>query len=173
MASPLARGLFRRAICESSGPLAVREVLPTLAQAEQAGVRLAESMNTPADGALGQLRALPAGELLQAVRKLGGTFGAINADGWVFSEPPAEVFAAGRELPVPLIIGSNAVEFPAAGAPADWQKMIVTTFRDLAPRAQVLNVMPPLLTSRRKRSESNVTLSFMSGITSGINWPKT
>jgi hypothetical protein len=43
----------------------------------------------------------------------------------------------------------------------------------VARRFKGLKVTPPLLISRRKRSESNVTLSFMLGITSGMNWPKT
>ena len=138
MTSPLARGLFHRAIAESAAPLPTPDVFPSLAQAEQAGARLAAGLGVPADDALRRLRALPVDELLGAQREAGWNFGPINADGWVFPAAPAGVFAAGRAAPVPLLIGSNAIEFPADPSPAKLRQAIGATFRDRAPRALAL-----------------------------------
>jgi para-nitrobenzyl esterase len=117
MASPLARGLFHRAIAESGA--APRRVL-TLAKSQ-------ELWQTKAGGtaSLAELRQKTAADLV----KLAGTIGAMPGksgtemlclDGHVLTESPADTFAAGREAPVPFIVGSNADEgtlFTRQGAP--------------------------------------------------------
>ncbi len=138
MTSPLARGLFHRAISESPAPLPARATFRSLAEAEQTGVRLAESLGVAGEGALRRLRALPVDDLLRAQRQAGWNFAAINADGWAVPAAPAEVFAAGREAPVPLLIGSNAIEFPADASPAKMRQAVEATFGGLAPRALAL-----------------------------------
>lgn len=113
MASPLARGLFRRAILQS-GTVPLR--LRARGELEQDGVRLQQGLGI-ADGpeALARLREVPADKLLargagddmfpgQSVRDL------LCLDGYVFPEAPAEAFAAGRQAGVPLLVGSNADE---------------------------------------------------------------
>jgi len=129
MASPLSRGLFHRAIAES-GALS-RMMTQTLGEAEQAGARAAEGLQAPAQGGLPFMRSLPPGELL----KIKPSFHSLCADGWVFPTPPVDVWSAGGESRVPLIIGSNAVEFPAGGSQEDLRNMIRQTFGALAPRA--------------------------------------
>ena len=135
MASPLARGLFQKAIAES-GPSALGPHGPaaTLATTEQAGVALAAKLNAPATGTLAYLRSLATDTLLN---KLPGT-AALSADGWVLPSAPLDVFAQGKESQVPLIIGSNAIEFPANGGPEQIKKMMQDVFGDLTPRALVL-----------------------------------
>jgi para-nitrobenzyl esterase len=133
MASPLSKGLFHRAIGES-GALPFGAASPTLAQAEQAGVAFAEKLKAPSDGALRYMRSLPTADLLKAGPGV-SVISAPNADGWVFPAPPAGVFAAGGEHRVPLIIGTNAIEFPADGSPADLKKMLRGIFGNLAPNA--------------------------------------
>jgi para-nitrobenzyl esterase len=133
MASPLAHGLFHRAIAES-GALPPGRMTPSLAQAEQAGVEAAEKFGAPAHLALRYLRALPAAELVKRGRPLGG----FNVDGWVFPQAPADIFLAGKEQHVPLIIGGCAVEFPADGSPEVLRKTLQELFGNLSPQAQAL-----------------------------------
>jgi para-nitrobenzyl esterase len=132
MASPLSRGLFHRAIGESGTP--AREMTQTLAEAEDAGVRIAAALGSPARGALAFLRSLAPGELLKA----GAGIRPFTTDGWVFPDSPAKVWSAGREHAVPLLIGSNAVEFPANGSLDDMRHAMRDVFGDLAPKALAL-----------------------------------
>jgi para-nitrobenzyl esterase len=136
MASPLSKGLFHRAIGES-GALPFGAASPTRAQAEGAGVAFAEELKAPSEGTLRYLRSLSTGDLLKAGPGT-GVISAPSADGWVFPAMPAEIFTVGRELRVPLIIGSNAIEFPAEGSSADLKKMMQGIFGDLAPKAFAL-----------------------------------
>ena len=117
VATPLAKGLFHRAIGESGGSFGP---MKSLAEAEKEGEKLAASLlssgSAPkAEGASGSaekdvlkaLRARPAEELLQAaasdtIRPL--------VDGWVVPQEIATIFAQGRQNDVPLIVGYNADE---------------------------------------------------------------
>ncbi len=124
MASPLSAGLFQRAILESGdcqGVLnqelrSVRHLNGLSGSAENAGTLLASALGV-AEGptALQQLRGVPADEILSCWsrnRKI--AFGAI-VDGWIVPEQPAKTFAAGRELSIPVLAGSNADEATVFG----------------------------------------------------------
>jgi para-nitrobenzyl esterase len=130
MASPLAHGLYHRAISESGGLPPGRET-PGRAQAEKAGVEAAAKLGAPDGTALRHLRALPAAALLKANLD----FGSINVDGWVLPRAPADVFTAGHEDRVPLLIGTCAVEFPADGSAETLRNGLQKSFGNLAPRA--------------------------------------
>jgi para-nitrobenzyl esterase len=118
MASPLAKGLFHRAIGESGGSFSP---MKTLSEAEREGEKLAASLApSPAADAkseagdksspqsiLKALRARPAEELLkvsdaETVRPM--------VDGWVLPQDIATIFAQGKQNDVPLIVGYNADE---------------------------------------------------------------
>jgi para-nitrobenzyl esterase len=131
MTTKLSKGLFQRGIGQSGAVLTVGPTA-TLAQAEEAGVKLASALRAPGTGALPFLRARSTAELLRA----GGTGPAgINVDGWVFAKPPADVFAAGKQRSIPLILGSNAVEFDGPDSPASLRKTIEARYGALADRA--------------------------------------
>lgn len=118
LASPLAKGLFQRAIGESGGSFSP---MKKLAEAEKEGEKLAAAL-VPAPAAdakneaaekpsaqsiLKTLRAKSAEELLKAsdaetVRTI--------VDGWVLPEDVDTIFAQGRQNDVPLIVGYNADE---------------------------------------------------------------
>jgi para-nitrobenzyl esterase len=109
MASPLARGLFQKAIGESGafftaagGTLA----LGPLAVTEQQGVKFAAAIGADS---LAALRAKPAQELLQAATKAQLWF-APNIDGYFLAEDVYATYAAGRQAHVPLLAGWNADE---------------------------------------------------------------
>ena len=102
MTTPAARGLFQKAAVESGGGW---ETPLRLADAEAAGVALAQSLGLPKDASLGQLRALPADTLAAAPGRYGPVL-----DDRLIRESTAQAFARGDQAPVPLIIGSNDFE---------------------------------------------------------------
>jgi para-nitrobenzyl esterase len=99
MASPLAKGLFHRAIGQSGGELGAMRKRP---DAEAAGVAFAELQGA---ASIAQLRAKPAEVLLKA----GGSSGVI-VDGFFLPDDPYTVFSQGRQQDVPVLLGSTADE---------------------------------------------------------------
>ena len=139
MASPLSRGLFRRVIGES-GPVVDP---PPMAEAEKKGEDLARKLTTANRPGVKGLRALSAAELQKATGQglsfLGPMLGVV-VDGWVFTESPMRVFAAGKEHRVDLMLGSNARElqrpfFPMTGSLV---QAITEQYGPLADRALTL-----------------------------------
>ena len=137
LASPLARGLFNKAIEESGTPqfgFAPR----TLSQNEAMGIRLAgQFSHAPADSAraLADLRRAPAMALQQAGDKLDPPmedasfiWDQATIDGRVLPKSPAEVFRAGEGAKVPLIIGVSARELMLADVSASLYGAIATRF---------------------------------------------
>jgi para-nitrobenzyl esterase len=98
--SPLAKGLFHRAIGESGARFSITT---TLADAEQAGLKFAGSIGAPT---LAALRAKSADELQGAA----GFQTVSNADGWVLPATMTGIFASGKQNDVPVLIGSNRDE---------------------------------------------------------------
>ncbi len=107
MASPLAEGLFHKAIGQSAAwmePSAGRD-----ADGRQRGAKLVDAL----DGIdnLEALRAVPAETLLATAAATGWEAGSrLVVDGWVVPRLPAETFAAGQQHRVPLLLGSLANE---------------------------------------------------------------
>jgi para-nitrobenzyl esterase len=105
MASPLAKGLFARAIGQSGALFASPlRTPPTLAKAEAAGLDLMHNVGATT---LAELRAVPGEAILAAAPGLG--FRPI-VDGWFLPRPPADIFAAGEQSDVPLMAGWNKDE---------------------------------------------------------------
>jgi para-nitrobenzyl esterase len=115
LCSPLARGLFQRAIMESGPALAFANSPQPLAQAEQTGQKFAASLGLPQDGSLPKLREIPAAELAAKLAVFSKTNRISDniLDGWLLPTSPAEVFANGKQLPVDFIIGNNGREMSA------------------------------------------------------------
>ena len=109
MTSPLTRGLYERVIGES-GPVIAP---PTLAEEEKKGQKLATRLNIEGGDVLAKLRAIPSADLQreagQGLAFLGPTLG-VNADGYVFPEPPLRAFVQGHQQKVGLLLGSNSQE---------------------------------------------------------------
>ncbi|MFO1108492.1 MAG: carboxylesterase family protein [Bradyrhizobium sp.] len=107
LASPLATGLFQRAILESPGAF---RPLASLAEAESAGLVLGPEID--------RLRQMPADELLAKTSLLTPNVRGLTTprvlrpirDGWVIREDEREAFKAGRFQVMPTIVGSNADE---------------------------------------------------------------
>jgi para-nitrobenzyl esterase len=102
VSSPETKGLFQRAIGQSGswmglGPSAA---MNTRARAEEAGKGLADAAGvTTAE----QLRAMPAADVTAKLRSGAGMI----VDGWIIPEDPSNVFAAGRQNAVDVLVGSN------------------------------------------------------------------
>ena len=113
MTSPLAKGLFQKALAQS-GAAFTAPLLP-LAQAEQAGTRLAQKLNAPAgDAQIKYLRAFSAADLLAALAKFppnNRVRVGPDIDGYLLSQQPAIVFATGREAHIPFVYGTTTREF--------------------------------------------------------------
>lgn len=103
-ASPLAHGLFHKGIVQSA--YSVPDV--SRAEALKKGQALARHFTLP-DASAEQLRALPAESFWSLDRSL--TLGPVAIFGdSVLPQPMLSVFAAGRQQPLPLMIGSNSDE---------------------------------------------------------------
>lgn len=125
VASPLAKGLFHRAIAQSGTSLATRAAL---ADAEKAGVTFGQTLNAPSIAAL---RQKPADEVLKAQRPQMGPV----VDGWVLPGDVYSIFAGGRQNKVPLIVGSVADDAAGPGTTptaASAQASAKTTYGDRA-----------------------------------------
>ena len=103
LATPSAKGLYRRAIVESGGgwfpPV-------TLADKAKEGAKAAETLGLPADITADQLRAVPAETL---IAKLSGSYGPFP-DGKLLPMTASQAFASGKAADVPLLIGANSGE---------------------------------------------------------------
>jgi para-nitrobenzyl esterase len=103
VASPQTKGLFQRAAAQSGAWLGLSvSPMRTLSEAEQAGVKTAESVGAHS---IADLRAKPAGEVLKA-----GRGGGPVIDGWFLPQDPATIFAQGKQNDVPMLLGSNKDE---------------------------------------------------------------
>jgi para-nitrobenzyl esterase len=119
MASPLGAGLFQGAILESGEaqstlnqdirtPIAYNRISGT---GENSGKKLADDLGIAGGpDTLERLRSIPADKVLAAWKQdREVSFGAI-VDGWVVPEQPAKIFAQGKQVKIPVLVGSNADE---------------------------------------------------------------
>jgi para-nitrobenzyl esterase len=123
MASPLAKGLFQGAILQSGEcQSTLIEDIRTLIHyngisgtGEAAGERLANDLGvTNGTDALQKLRSVTADQILKTWSKEQAGFDGM-VDGWVVPEQPAKIFAEGRQIHVPVIVGSNSDESTVLG----------------------------------------------------------
>ncbi|MYM66742.1 carboxylesterase family protein [Pseudoduganella sp. FT55W] len=105
MINPQAKGLIAGAIGESGSLLGHMAPAP-LSTAEQMGAAFAQGVGA---ATLAELRALPAQQLLDATKKPGAWFFAIQ-DGYVIPRSPTAIYAAGEQAKVPLLAGWNSYE---------------------------------------------------------------
>jgi len=122
--SPLAKGLFQRAIVESGSALDFAHLKKSqygFRPAEQAGVDFAKKCGAAeGPGQLAALRAMSPDQLLKASPEVdsGGAFVfrddhvrlAPLVDGWVIPDEAMTLFEQGRQNAVPTLVGANADE---------------------------------------------------------------
>lgn len=107
MASPLARGLFRRAIVQSFPMAGARlgEPMQTLAQAERGGQSFARALGVET---LAELRLVSSADLIRAMGSSAAAFGLRpNMDGHVLPNELPETIATGQGNGTELLIGAT------------------------------------------------------------------
>jgi para-nitrobenzyl esterase len=115
LTSPLARGLFHKAIMQSASAgfpyMFLRDPFLTNPAAEELGQRLADKFVPPGEGQVDALRRLPPDRLYQAGWE-DIEFRRFNpaVDGYVLEKHPLQDFLDGEQARVPLLLGSNADE---------------------------------------------------------------
>jgi len=147
LASPLARGLFAKAIGESLGIASV----PELKHADH-GLPSAEAIGTGIEKALGAaspaaLRAMDAAKLNDAALET-GYHPAGTVDGWALPRQVVDILDRGEEAHVPVLMGFNAGEIqtlpaflpPLPSSGAVYAEMIRARYGDLA--AEFLRLYP-------------------------------
>ncbi|HZT03914.1 MAG TPA: carboxylesterase family protein [Steroidobacteraceae bacterium] len=134
LTTPLARGLFQKAIIESGAgrpnTYTARPLSASAESAETMGLKLAQHLGIPgADAAaLAALRALPAAKLVNGLNMMtkphDNTYaGGPIIDGRLYSGAPTQVYAHGGGARVPVMIGANTDEIgqlTATSLPALW-----------------------------------------------------
>jgi para-nitrobenzyl esterase len=172
--TPLAKGLFQRAIPESSGTLNFAQLKKSAygrEPAEYQGIEFAKKCGVPdGPGQLAALRALPVDVLLKSVPGLDGPR-MINfrntgmrlapiVDGYVIPDDPMTMFQQGTVNAVPMIVGANGNEgsmftlvskLPATAEAfdaileRDFGPKFAATFKELYPPAQAKKSVTELM----------------------------
>jgi para-nitrobenzyl esterase len=126
MASPLAKGLFHRAICESGTAVGASFMggIP-LIELEKRGVMFFERLGVAKEkDPLKAARAIPWPRLLEVERtfakgegeqRMMFTLWDVAVDGWSMPDSPTNLFKEGKHNAVPLIVGANKAELKEGG----------------------------------------------------------
>jgi para-nitrobenzyl esterase len=155
MASPLAAGLFTRAIGESGGSFGP---MRSLTGAEKRGQQFVAKVGATQD-VLKTLRAKSSDELIKATTDDDID---VNVDGWVLPSSVYSIFAEGKQNDVPVIVGSNANEgtiFPPPGgstSPADFAANAQKHYGTFS--ADFLKIYPP------GSSDADATASYFAAL---------
>ena len=133
MASPMAQGLFQKAIGESGGAVAGSTLAyDSLAMREAKDAKWVSTLNVKS---LAELRALPTQTILDAAKKPGAGFPP-DIDGKVLTEAVGDTYASGKQAHIPLIAGWNSDEgsFMAMRpvTAAQWKERAQKMFKDRA-----------------------------------------
>ena len=144
MASPLSKNLIAGAIGESGAMIYPTLTAVPLAQAEERGAAYAAKIGAPT---LAALRAMTADQLLDSTSQRGVPRFSAVIDGYFFPKSPTEIYAAGEQAHVPLLIGWNSEESNYRGivgtdepTPENYQKAIQKIYGEKA--AEALKLYP-------------------------------
>ena len=164
MVSPLAKDLFAGAIGSSGSLMGTLAPIP-LVEAEQNGIAFASGIGATS---LAALRALPATQLLEATATV--PFGQFVAtlDGYFLPRPIEEIFAAGEQARVPLLVGWNSAEAPymfLLGAdeptPENYRNIVRSRYGDWA--EQVLTLYPAATVEEVERAATDLASDNFTG----------
>ncbi len=143
LTSPLSRGLFQKAICESGGG---RDGVLTgrpMAEAETIGVHFAQKHGIAGTdtGALAKLRDLSVADIVDGGQESEGpggpaTYSGPILDGRLVVETSQSAYEHARQANVPLIIGSNSADF-VGFINADTKETLFTQFGDRSAEAKL------------------------------------
>jgi len=148
--SPEAKGLFQRAIGQSGSwmGLGPSPAMTTRARAEEAGKTAADEAGATTAA---QLRAMSAADVTAKFRSAG-----MIVDGWIIPEDPSAVFAAGRQNPVDVLVGSNRDDLsfaPQNATPEQFEQRARPRWGDLAD--QFLSLYPHATNEEASKSQAD------------------
>jgi len=106
VASPLARGLFQRAVAESGSGYVPNAASKSLSAAEEDGVKFAAAKGAKS---LKELRALPAQALMPSANETSSAFRPV-IDGYFLPADPNDIYITGKQNDVPELTGMNRDE---------------------------------------------------------------
>jgi len=128
MASPLSKGLFKRAIGQSGSIFNLKYGTASIAEQEQQGVAFATRINVDR---LDKLREIPAAELLDKASEPGAFTTRLIVDGYFLPKSPLAIFEAGEQSKVPLLAGWTSTEVPYTAymgkyypSPENYEKLV-------------------------------------------------
>ncbi|MHA6247148.1 carboxylesterase/lipase family protein [Pontibacter sp. CAU 1760] len=156
VASPLAKGLFHRAIGQSGANFTRGSA--TLQQAEADGEKLAQSLHA---ASLEELRAVPAKELLQKAQGMRGPI----VDGYVLPNSIAAIFKAGEQNRVDLLTGWNEDEgllFSPIQSAGDFRKQLAEQYG--ADAKTFLSFYPASTDAEAAASQLNLSRDMLFGV---------
>lgn len=162
LASPLAKGLFERAVADSALN-ASREIVLSYAKAAQTGLKY---MHSHGATSVAELRKVSAQELLKGQSI--GQFGPV-VDGWALKSSAERVDMYGGGVDVPVITGNQANDWrlfaPHVETLADYRKYIrslygrrAEDFERIYPAADVAQAIAALQNSSRDRDRVSMYL---------------
>jgi len=174
MVSPLARGLFHRAISQSGGPFGRNRHLRLQGKfpesAEEMGIKVQALLGCEkAENPLGCMRAKSHQEILEATKPAQGLYGrglrfGPIVDGWAIPEDPGLLFYKGEIAKVPFMVGANADEgtiflkqLPINGIKG-YEQFVKLIGREETPK--LLELFPVKTTDEIKPSLNKLTAVF-------------
>ena len=144
MASPLSRDLIAGAIGQSGAMIKPTLDAIPLSDAEQHGVEFAQRVKAKS---LADLRAIPAEKLLDEASKPGAFNTRATVDGYFLPKLPSEIYAAGEQAKVPLLVGWTSTEIPYMAfmqgqypSPENYKTKVEQMFEDKA--EEILKLYP-------------------------------
>ncbi|SFC85069.1 carboxylesterase/lipase family protein [Spirosoma endophyticum] len=165
-ASPLAKGLFQRAIAESGGSFVSSPNRPKLVlqTAEQQGISFAKSLNA---SSLADLRSKSADD----IQKVMGGLSSPIVDGYVMPESIYDIYKKGKQNDVSLIVGWNEDD-KTMGQPAKadaFREQVKKRFGDKADA--LLAIYPADTDEQAAQSQGNINRDESFGI-QDYTWAK-
>jgi para-nitrobenzyl esterase len=124
VASPLAKGLFQRAVVESGGGRSTEGPAPTIASAEATGLAFAKAQGIEGRdaAAVARLRALPAAAVTGNLNMFtsnanAATYPGPVTDGKLVVESPQAAYLGRRQAKVAIIVGANGADLGFDASP--------------------------------------------------------
>lgn len=125
MASPLSRRLIAGAIGESGAGINPTMAPVTLAEGEKIGAEFAKAAGY---STIKELRALPARDIYEMYNESKRFGFPVVVDGYFLPKTIPEIFSAGQQAQIPLLLGWNSAEIPGVafmqGAPFEEQAFV-------------------------------------------------
>lgn len=166
VASPLAKGLFHRAIGQSGGSFGPMSYLKEDREGRRSTEKVGEAFAKAAGAdSIKALRALPAEKIVELFNnnpEARNFRTQPNVDGWALPDEIRNIFAQGKQNDVPVLLGSNANEMTTLTVPAmipktmeDYRKRVETQY---GPMIKEFDAAYPV------KSEADIAAAFLGSL---------